>query len=263
MKDGDFDAVFRQVLADWSTWPDLPVVASGMITSRNGWVETPYVSVPTSAEDLAVALVPFETAQRQTINFVTGVTTENDGAPDVMRGEETQIIGASTLGFGDGIYVLPGTHSKWITVQHDQILDYATFMTGEIFGALKAHTILGTLMSEGPFSESGFRKGVVAGLTAGADLLHKLFHVRTLPLFGKIAENETRDYLSGLLIGAELRGSGVLDEGGGAVTIIGRDDLADRYEIALEFAGTSSRRAPEDIVARGHFLIAKSAGLFS
>jgi len=263
VKDGDFNAVFRQLVSGWSKWADLPVVASGMITSRNGWFETPYVNVPTDAADLAAALVPFEADEGRTINFVTGVTTEHDGAPDVMRGEETQIIGAAALGFGDGVFVLPGTHSKWITVQNDQIQDYATFMTGEIFGALKEHSILGLLMADGAFSQTGFQRGVEAGLTAGAGLLHKLFHVRTLPLFGKLAETATHDYLSGLLIGAELHGSNVLDQDSGPVIIVGRDDLADRYEIALEVAGMTSKRAPDDIVALGHFLIAKSAGFLS
>lgn len=196
------------------------------------------------------------------IHFVTGMTTRHGNAPDVMRGEETQIIGASALGMGDGVFVLPGTHSKWLTVANDLITDYATFMTGEVFAALRDHTILGKLMAPGPFHEKGFLLGLASGLSDNAQLLHQLFHVRTLPLFENISEDMTEDYLSGLLIGAEIN-SVDLVENSGPVTIIGRDDLADRYEIALGAAGIKSRRAEGDIVASGHFLIAKTAGLLA
>jgi 2-dehydro-3-deoxygalactonokinase len=233
-----------------------------MITSRNGWIETPYIPVPAGAGDLASALVPLGTANGGTINFITGVTTEHLGAPDVMRGEETQIIGACTDGMGDGVFVLPGTHSKWITVEDGRIQDFFTFMTGEVFGALRKHTILGALMTDGPFSENGFRIGASAGLASGARLLHDLFSVRTLPLFEKVSPEMVQDYLSGMLIGAEIGGADTAAMAG-PVTIVGRDDLADRYEIALAVAGLDSRRAREDIVARGHYAIAKAAGLVS
>lgn len=262
IKDGDFEGTFGDLISNWVANGSLPVIASGMITSRNGWVETPYVSVPAGAAELASALVSHKTESGVTVNFITGMTTEHCGAPDVMRGEETQIIGASALGIEDGVFVMPGTHSKWITIQDNRIEDYSTFMTGEVFGALSKHTILGTLMSDGPFHEEGFRMGVTAGLAKGARLLHDLFNVRTLPLFKKISSDMAEDYLSGMLIGAEI--SSVDSENiSGPVTIVGRDDLADRYEIALGVAGIECKTAQDDIVAGGHFLIAKAAGLLS
>ncbi|PYG31841.1 2-dehydro-3-deoxygalactonokinase [Pelagimonas varians] len=262
VKDGDFEGSFRDLIGPWGNAAGLPVIASGMITSRNGWVETPYVSVPSGVNELAGALVPHKTSDGVTVTFVTGMTTDHDGAPDVMRGEETQIIGASALGMSDGTFVMPGTHSKWITVRSNLIDDYATFMTGEVFAAMRQHSILGTLMEEGPFQEGAFRKGCAAGLAEGSKLLHDLFGVRTLPLFGKIAGNMVEDYLSGLLIGAEIKGADVASIDG-PVMIVGRDDLSDRYEIGLELAGLTSKRAPDDIVARGHFMIAQAAGLVS
>ncbi len=263
VEDRDFEAVFHQLVQPWAGQRSLPIIASGMITSHNGWVETPYVQVPACAEDLAESLVSFETKNGVAVRFVTGMTTEHNGAPDVMRGEETQIVGASSMGMLDGDFVMPGTHSKWINVTNGRIEDYATYMTGEVFAALSNHTILRTLMVDGPFCEAGFRQGVVAGLAEGANLLHELFHVRTLPLFGKIQGSMAADYLSGLLIGAEIGAAGSADAGEGFVTIVGRDDLADRYEIALGIAGFKCQRAPDDIVARGHFVIAKLAGLLS
>ena len=259
----DFETVFGRLIAAWPTGKSLPVLASGMITSRNGWVETPYVNVPLGACDLARALVTHRTSCGIDLRFITGVTTDHSSGPDVMRGEETQIIGASALGMSDGTFVMPGTHSKWIRVADNQIEDYATYMTGEIFAALKGHTILGTLIEKGPFSPEGFSQGVEAGLAERSTLLHDLFHVRTLPLLGRMKACDVEDYLSGLLIGAEIRAAQERGDAADLITIIGRTDLTDRYEKALSMAGIASQRAPDDIVAMGHFLIARSAGLVS
>lgn len=262
IKDGDFERSFNDLVGPWQQAIDLPIIASGMITSRNGWVETPYVSVPSGVQQLADSLVTHKTSDGTTITFVTGMTADHNGVPDVMRGEETQIIGASGLGMSNGIFVMPGTHSKWITVSCDQIVDYSTYMTGEVFAALSKHTILATLMEYAPFKEDAFRKGCAVGLAEGSNFLHDLFGVRSLPLFGKITGTMVKDYLSGLLIGAEVKGADVAQIKG-PVTIIGRDDLADRYEIALSIAGLKTNRAPDDIVARGHFMVAQAAGLIS
>ena len=261
---GDFDAAFERLLSPWTKTYQLPVIASGMITSRNGWVETPYVNAPTGVDGLAKSLVEHKTKSGTTVCFVTGMTISHGDVPDVMRGEETQIFGALATGMSDGVFVMPGTHSKWIVVRNGQIVDYWTYMTGEVFGVLCQHTILGTLMKDGPFSEQGFRKGVEAGRKAGSNLLNYLFHVRTLPLFDKMPEDMVADYLSGMLIGAEIQGIAPglsLNETG--VTSVGSSDLVNRYEIALQVFGLKSQRAPEDIVAGGHFAIASAAGLIS
>jgi 2-dehydro-3-deoxygalactonokinase len=179
-----------------------------------------------------------------------------------MRGEETQIIGASALGLMDGTFVLPGTHSKWVEVSGGEIVDFSTFMTGEIFAALKGHTILGTLMEDGKFNEEAFDMGVGAGLRGNANLLHNLFHVRTLPLMGKIPKSATADYMSGMLIGTEIAAATRDTQNIDTVTIVGRNDLSDRYEVALNAAGFACRRAPDDVVAQGHFQIARAAGIF-
>ncbi len=263
VEDRDFDAVFHRLAGPWLRGRDLPVIASGMIGSRNGWRETPYLSVPSGARELARNLVAHEASGGVGLWFVAGMTTERDGAPDVMRGEETQIVGAAGAGMGDGVCVAPGTHSKWIAVADGRIEDFATYMTGELFAALRTGTILGALMSDGPFSEAGFRMGAEAGLNGADDLPHRLFHVRTLPLFGRIGQDMAADYLSGMLIGAEVRAAAGRGVQGGEATIVGRGDLADRYALALELAGLKSRRAPEDAAARGHFLIAQAAGLLS
>lgn len=263
VENGDFEAVFERLIGDWVNAGELPIIASGMITSRNGWVETPYAPVPLDASDLARALVPHRTAKGVDLRFITGVTTDHRSGPDVMRGEETQIIGASALGMSDGTFVMPGTHSKWIRVSGGKIEDYATYMTGEVYAALREHTILGTLIEDGPFDECGFERGVNAGLENGSSLLHDLFHVRTLPLMGRIKGSQVADYLSGILIGAEIKAAKERGDATDSVTIVGRNDLTDRYTAALTLADIQNRAAPDDVVAMGHFLIAQSAGLVS
>ncbi len=259
----EFEAVFCRIVGQWQSARTLPIVASGMITSRNGWLETPYEQLPLGAGDLARALVKHRTSCGVELHFVTGAKTEDGSAPDVMRGEETQIIGASALGMADGVFVMPGTHSKWIDVAEDRIEGCSTYMTGEVFVALKEHTILGTLMEDGPFNAEGFDLGVDAGLKSQSHLLHDLFQVRTLPLMGRIDGKMVADYLSGLLIGSEIAAEVGNRSEVSAITVIGRNDLADRYESALSTAGLASLCAPDDIVAAGHFQIARSAGLLS
>ena len=260
--DRNFDAVFDRLVGSFPSNAGLPIVVSGMITSRNGWVETPYVTMPTGPEHLAQSLVRHQSQSGALIHFVTGATTEHISGPDVMRGEETQIIGSAALGLSDGVFVMPGTHSKWVHVALGKIQDFATYMTGEVFASLKDHTILGTLMEMSDFDLSAFQKGVSAAQDRRANLLHDLFHVRTLPLMGKLKETETADFLSGLLIGTEIIAALKKNEAK-RVTIVGRNDLADRYEIALQAVGISSHRAPDDIAAKGHFLIAQAAGLLT
>ena len=260
--DRNFDAVFDRLVGSFPSNAGLPIVVSGMITSRNGWVETPYVTMPTGPEHLAQSLVRHQSQSGALIHFVTGATTEHISGPDVMRGEETQIIGSAALGLSDGVFVMPGTHSKWVHVALGKIQDFATYMTGEVFASLKDHTILGTLMKMSDFDLCAFQKGVGAAQDRRANLLHDLFHVRTLPLMGKLKETETADFLSGLLIGTEIVAA-LKKNDAKRVTIVGRNDLTDRYEIALQAVGISCQRAPDDIAAKGHFLIAQAAGLLT
>lgn len=257
-----FDRTFDDLLGDWlGRYGGLPVVASGMITSRNGWVETPYIQVPGGADELAGALVSHKSGSGTDIHFVTGMTSSEFGVPDVMRGEETQIVGAAARGHGDGVFVLPGTHSKWACVENGRIANFATFMTGEVFAALKSHTILGTLMTDAPFSRDALLKGASMSRNAGPELLHSIFSARTMPLFGLITHEEVQDYLSGLLIASEIQSASRFRVNARRVSIIGTSNLAERYACVLGFFGLEVERVPDDIVAYGHFQIADVGGL--
>lgn len=270
---GGFSDTFQRVVGNWlDASPGLPVIASGMITSRNGWVETPYIPVPAGIDELASSLVPFDVSPSCKIRFVCGMKQDPPGGtPDIMRGEETQIAGCLApgrllQGDGDGLFVMPGTHSKWVNVRDGRLDRFDTYMTGEVFAVLKEHSILGRLMEAGggPIT-AGFARGVSARLKADASLLTQIFSARTLALFDRLDPADIADYLSGLLIGEEVR-SALREygtDGGGVppVTIVGSGALTDRYLAALAQAGIAAAAAPEEAAARGHFAIARRAGL--
>jgi 2-dehydro-3-deoxygalactonokinase len=262
IESGHFGPWLDSMIGGWiATHGAAPVILSGMIGSRQGWKEAPYANCPAGADDIVKALVPVEWGGLN-IALVPGLSTENDGMPDVMRGEETQIFGALALsGERHGLFLLPGTHSKWAEVREGRIVSFRTFMTGEVFGALKDHTILGRLMRDGPPDASAFARGVREGgapNNAGA-LLNRLFAARTYGLTGELEDTALEDYLSGLLVGAEIyeatRGRNV------KAIIIASTALAQRYRDALRLLGQDSTLAPEDCVAAGHWCIARTAGL--
>lgn len=259
--EGDFDAAFEAAIGHWlSLYPDLPVIASGMITSRNGWVETPYLPLPLDAQDLAASLTTQITKHGRRVSFVTGAVRNPDcGLPDIMRGEETEIIGhLADSEVTDGMFVLPGTHSKWARVEDRRLMSFNTCMTGEVFAILREHSILGRLIRDSPFNADAFMRGLESGRADGA-LLSRIFSARSLALMDRLAADEVTDYLSGLLIGDEV--AGALATTQGAVTIIGRGDLAERYRIALEHAGAEAVLAAPGMARAGLWNIAKLAGV--
>jgi 2-dehydro-3-deoxygalactonokinase len=259
---GHFGPWLDSMIGEWiATHGPAPVILSGMIGSRQRWKEAPYANCPVSADDIVKALARIEWSELS-IALVPGLSTENDGMPDVMRGEETQIFGALALsGKSDGLFLLPGTHSKWAHVQDDRIVSFRTFMTGEVFGALKEHTILGRLMRQATPDTDSFARGVREGAALGSAgaLLNRIFATRTYGLMGKLADTALSDYLSGLLIGAEVaEATRVADT---TITIIAIPSLAQRYSDALHLLEHDSALAPEDCVAAGYWRLARAAGL--
>lgn len=257
--DGAFAATLRQVLGSLDAPAGLPVVLSGMITSRQGWHELPYLPCPADAAALARALHRIEEPGLGPLHFVTGLAHRGpDGLPDVMRGEETQIVGQPDLADGEAV-VLPGTHSKWVRVEDGRILGFRTYMTGELYAVLAAHSILGRLIEPGAEDPAAFARGVGIGL-AGQGLLGRLFSARTLPLLGDLDGRGVADYLSGLLIGSEIAEAAAVERPA-AVVVVGSDALAGRYARALDEAGIAHRPGDGDAAFRGQWRIAHAAGL--
>jgi 2-dehydro-3-deoxygalactonokinase len=234
---GDFAGVFASLFAEWMKPVGTRCLISGMAGSRQGWVEAPYVACPAGPADLARHLHWIE---RDRIAIVPGLSDMRADVPDVMRGEEVQIFGAmQSSGLADGLFVLPGTHSKWAMVRDGRITGFRTFMTGEVYGLFGRHSILArTLDADAPLDAMAFRRGVTQAGN-GEGLLHNAFGVRALALFGRLSPAESASYLSGLLIGEEL-GRQTLPQDG-EVVVIGAPALVERYALALGERGAKVR----------------------
>jgi 2-dehydro-3-deoxygalactonokinase len=261
VEDGDFVGTLTNAVGAWLEAAGIPVLMSGMIGSRQGWREAPYVDAPAGIGDLAAGLVavPFKSAD---VRIVAGVKDSAGAMPDVARGEEVQVLGAmARLGIEDGRFVLPGTHSKWVTAEAGRVAGLTTYMTGDVYAALRNHTILGRLMRDGAASDEVFERGVQDGSEAGGPgaLLHRLFGVRTAGLFDRLAAADLPDYLSGLLIGAEIADQRGADDR--PVHIIASDALAERYRRAAAALGMTTQVVPSDCVVDGHMAIARLSGL--
>lgn len=256
--DGDFAVAHRAFAAGW---PNLPSIASGMIGSKQGWIEAPYIACPGGFAELAPGL---RTTSDGALRIVPGIAWQVAGlAPDVMRGEETQIFGALDADDASGLFILPGTHSKWARVAAGRIVSFATYMTGEIFALLRQHSILGRLMAADAMPDlnaASFEAGAEVGFNHGEDLLHRLFEVRTLGLFERLSADDAPSYLSGLLIGAEIAAA-LQRESPSAPTLIGARPLCAAYQRVLAAQGIAARIADEDVTPRGLWRIARAAGM--
>lgn len=244
---GAFAAVLHDVARDWLT--QAPVLVCGMAGSRSGWREVAYQPCPASLIDLAGALVRPDPDRE--IFIVPGVAAMGAaGLVDVMRGEETQIMGLRN-DEGDGWAVAPGTHSKWIRLEGGRIAAFRTFVTGELFAALGASTLLAGRRAEGEGDDGAFRIGVERGLTERA-LTAALFSIRVDLLAGRLSPEAAPDCLSGLLIGSEIAAQPYAMRGERLV-LVGASDLMRRYALALGIAGFGPVESCDaaDVTARG------------
>jgi 2-dehydro-3-deoxygalactonokinase len=272
---GGFDAAFDDTCGAWLEHaPAAPVIAAGMVGSAQGWLEAPYVDTPASADALVAGIVRVKAACGATLHIVPGVLQRGE-LPNVMRGEETQIFGAlgeetNTVDSSKRSLIgLPGTHAKWAVVQADRIERFHTFMTGEVFAALREHTILGRTMLTPDSPDTGaFLHGVnIAREKGQAGVLATVFSSRTLGLTGQLSREQQPDYLSGLLIGHELAGlDAVLAQqqsalAGQSLRLIGNEALCERYRLALAQFGCTQAELVKHATERGLWRVASQAGL--
>jgi 2-dehydro-3-deoxygalactonokinase len=218
---------------------ELPMLLAGMIGSNRGWVEVPYVPCPAGLEELAAKLSWVEPGRTA---IVPGVAWDSGSAADVMRGEEVQLLGAYAEGWirADGGVCHPGTHNKWVRLEDGRIAAFRTVITGELFNLLKTHSILADLLAGSVAVGGAFDSGVRHGLDE-TDLTAELFSVRARTLLGKAPREEAASYVSGLLIGSDVRiGLGFVDRN--EIVAMGRPDLCLLFCRALEIAGRTSRQ---------------------
>ena len=215
---------------------DHPMLMAGMIGSNRGWAEAPYVPCPADLAAIAESLAWAESGRTA---IVPGLSSADP--PDVMRGEEVQILGAVATGMipGDCLVCHPGTHNKWAVVAGGRLVRFHTVMTGEMFSLLKEHSILSDLLVDEMGLDDAFRAGVSRGLEGNA-LTAELFSVRAGVLLGRRRREDATDFISGLLIGTDVAASlGEADEG--EVFVMGRPDLTRLYAAAIAIAGREAR----------------------
>ena len=245
---GEFPSVFEACFGDWTRSRSVRCLISGMAGSKQGWREAPYCPCPAGFDDLAARLMWLdEGAGRAGVALVPGLSCEHPcglpampSIPDVMRGEEVQIFGAMQLtGLRDGIFVLPGTHSKWAQVADGRVTGFHTYMSGELFALLSQQSILSrTLDPDALPDDDAFALGVQRAAQPGG-LLHHAFGARTLSLFSRMGAAPLTSYLSGLVIGAELAAQTFTS--GAEVVLIGAAALTGRYAQGLAIHGVHTR----------------------
>jgi 2-dehydro-3-deoxygalactonokinase len=269
-----FELAFEDACGDWlDAQPDLPVIACGMVGSAQGWREAAYCETPANVADLGNSLQTLVSLRGTRVHIVPGVI-QRSRLPNVMRGEETQVLGVlqnlPVDAGGDLLIGLPGSHSKWVKVVDGCITHFDTFMTGEVFAVLSEHSILGRTQQQGAaFDGLAFDRGVQVALSADGELgvLSTLFSARTLGLTGELAPTAQADYLSGLMIGHELvalaaaqrrrRNSAHLP----SIILIGNAQLCARYSRALDACGFARVTLAEQATERGLWQLALAAGL--
>ncbi len=249
--DRAFEAVLHREIGDWIS-ADAEIFLSGMITSRNGWIETPYIETPATLAALAGGAVARRLDDGALLRFLPGVC-QRAPTPDVMRGEEIQVFGAIEPG-GSGTLVHPGTHCKWVRVEKGALVGFRTFFTGEMFAVLRTHSILGRLIPEGdrPFHEAAFAAGVRQAASPGsAGFLNDVFTARSGALLGAFPPEEIADRLSGLIIGREVLSGLALGWTAEPPLLFGDENLCARYRLAFDLLGRSTRSGGEDATIEG------------
>jgi 2-dehydro-3-deoxygalactonokinase len=253
-----FAPAFAKHLAAAGGSGGLPTMVCGMAGARRAWREAPYLNTPAVLAHAPHAAVRVEDAAAD-VRILPGVAQRDADAPNVMRGEETQLLG--TVGANESAVVcLPGTHCKWAAVEQGRLTRFSTFMTGEVFEALARHTILAQSVEKGTFAPDhpAFARAAARGLAGPEQALARAFETRAAQLLGFEAQSDGAPHLSGLLIGAEVAAARRLHQGA-CVTLVASGPIAALYRAALETAGASVRLVDAEAAARRGLFAAATA----
>jgi len=254
----DFDEILSTLCGDWkTTHPALRVFMSGMVGSREGWLEAPYATTPAGVRDLAAKVVTVTSRTFGEINLIPGVRLEapDTSTTDVMRGEETQVAGLLTDLPHDGATIcLPGTHSKWVYCRDGRIESFRTFLTGEAFALLTRDSLIAGSGGPPDPASPAFARGLeLSGKDGG--LLHHLFLGRTEMLAGRFGPADLPSLISGILIGHEIR-EAVKVCPYPPVYLIGDSPAAQATATALEWFDVESATVRDDVHLQGMMVIA-------
>lgn len=255
-----FAAVLEGHLADMGAPANLPVVICGMAGARQGWLEAAYIDTPAALAALSAQAVPV--VGDRPVFILPGLAQRDPAAPDVMRGEETQLLGVVAQGNASGLVCMPGTHSKWVVLEDGRVERFSTFMTGDLFAAVAEHSILKLALSGDRRVEPTdpvFAQAVKSAFVKPQEATARLFAVRAGPLLDLGDPAHAAALLSGELIGIELAGArsrfGSPDE----VMLVGSGRLGQLYRAALDVIGVRVREIDaESAVRSGLFAAARA-----
>jgi len=252
-----FANILEGDLAAMGAPADLPAIVCGMAGARQGWVEAGYLDVPARIADFASASTPAPGTARP-VRILPGLAQRRTEAPDVMRGEETQLAGAN-LDAGAHLVCMPGTHSKWVRVEAGKVTGFRTAMTGELFHLMATHSILRHSVGEPPeagdASAPGFRDALLRAVARPQDLTSMLFRIRAGGLLHDMPKTDAAAALSGMLIGAEIAAARAEVPDMRSVVLVASGANGERYEAALRLAGYDVASIDADVAVR--------AGLFA
>jgi 2-dehydro-3-deoxygalactonokinase len=242
-----FRDVLNEQIGDWIKRGESRILMAGMVGSKRGWQEVPYVELPAGEREIAdgVRRVEAEGIDARIVPGLIGV--DATGVPDVMRGEETEIVGCLGTNPAFDRVCLPGTHTKWARIDGDKIVLFSTFMTGDLYAAMKKNTILAQMTTNEQPDGNAFRAGVFRSQQQGG-LTHQLFGIRATVLTGHMEESAVASYLSGLLIGYEVKEARIGDQ---AIHLIGEPALCELYKTAIALYGGTATLEPEGAALRG------------
>lgn len=229
---------------------DLPVIICGMAGARQGWKEAPYLDAPADLAALSGQAVTAEHKSRD-VRILPGVAQRDAARPDVMRGEETQLLGLVADGIRSGLVCLPGTHSKWVSLRDGRVEGFSTFMTGEVFAAISGHTILRLAVEGGSDvspADPAFLAAVGEAASSPSMIANQLFGIRAAPLLGFAAGGAAG--LSGALIGLELAGMRERYGRDGEVVLVSAGHLGELYRAALGELEIAAKTVDADAAVR-------------
>lgn len=242
----DRDGMGRQISAVAQRWPDVErIYACGMIGSNIGWLDAGYVECPVALTGLADALRPAKIGN-VALHIVPGLACRrsHDSAPDIMRGEETELFGllASNQLPASGVVALPGTHTKWVSIKDTQVHEFVTSMSGEIFDRLTAAGLLASVVDGPAVIGPAFFEGVQNGSRRETGLGTQLFGARARVIRGDLQRSQGASYLRGLLIGSEVADARALfpQLAQASIPLVGAEQVVELYAAALEALGLAS-----------------------
>ena len=247
-----FATVLQSHLDAVSAADHLPVIICGMAGARQGWVEAGYIDTPANLAAILQRAVPVA-GQSRDIRILPGIAQRDPNAPDVMRGEETQLLGA--LGAdGEALVCMPGTHSKWASVRGGTVERFTTFMTGELFSAVSRETILSLAVANADeaVDAEAFKSAVSAAFAAPALAANLLFQVRSGQLLFGGSPAAAREKISGTLIGLELAAGLAGDQPKRGITLVASGRLQELYRLAFDSLSVAVQSIDsDDAVRRG------------